>query len=439
MTVVESRTVVTTELTDEDLKLMGTEQEPVDNGLIYFIMLLNGAGVLFPWNAFLSAPDYFARYGDGFMSYVSVAYSIPNLLTLIILVLVGRRIPMLLKTIPSYICLFLILIAVPVLGFAGVNTNAGFYITLTLVCLLGISSSILQGGIFGLAGMLPSTITQAVMSGNGLSAVVVILIRIVCKVATEFKNIDPEDKDAVERALLISTSVYFFVSAAFMIICLISFIFILRTDYIKYYIRKSEQTTVSQSGVVNEMAKYDRYQNIEESAEVKVSVITVFRKIWLMAFCVFFVFAVTFPIFPGFCFIVPSSFQGNLKWLDWYPIVIVAIFSFGDFIGRTLPKWVVVFSPDTLVIPVLLRSLFIALYLLCLVPRVFAHDAIPLTLMFFIAFTNGYFSSLPMMFAPGKVLDHERQTAGTMMTLFLVGGIMVGSNFGRLLIFLYGF
>jgi hypothetical protein len=56
---------VTEALIDEDLKLLGGDDAvPKDRfNLVYLIMALQGAGTLFPWNAFISAPDYF-KYGE---------------------------------------------------------------------------------------------------------------------------------------------------------------------------------------------------------------------------------------------------------------------------------------------------------------------------------------------------------------------------------------
>ena len=38
------------------------EEVPVDSfNFVYFVMLLQGVGVLFPWNSFIAAPDYFVN------------------------------------------------------------------------------------------------------------------------------------------------------------------------------------------------------------------------------------------------------------------------------------------------------------------------------------------------------------------------------------------
>jgi hypothetical protein len=67
---------------------------PVDRyNLVYFIFVLLGVGFLFPWNAFISAPDYWnALYaGKNVLTYFSVIYNWPNYAVLILLLFVGSR------------------------------------------------------------------------------------------------------------------------------------------------------------------------------------------------------------------------------------------------------------------------------------------------------------------------------------------------------------
>ncbi len=61
-------------------------------GLVYFIMILQGAGTLFPWNSFISAPDYFnTLYGPSALLYLATIYSISNLLGLILMIWFGSK------------------------------------------------------------------------------------------------------------------------------------------------------------------------------------------------------------------------------------------------------------------------------------------------------------------------------------------------------------
>ena len=74
-------------------EVVQSENTPKDPfGLVYFIMILQGAGTLFPWNAFISAPDYFnTMYGESTLLYLATIYSISNLMGLLLMVWFGSK------------------------------------------------------------------------------------------------------------------------------------------------------------------------------------------------------------------------------------------------------------------------------------------------------------------------------------------------------------
>jgi equilibrative nucleoside transporter 1/2/3 len=302
------------------------------------------------------------------------------------------------------------------MGFAHVSAQVGLPITLTMLVILALGGSLLQSGVFGLAGCLPPNYMQAVMMGNGLAGLTVILIRVLTKATIESEG-------STDQTMLISTAIYFFVSSFVIVICIVSYLILLRTPFVKYYIDKASKPAV------NDIVQYDEYNNIQGDEKVSVSVWQVFLKIKLMGFAVFAVFTVTLAIFPGLVVTIPTYYPDS-PWASWFPIVSVLFFQLFDSIGRTVPRWFVVLSQRTIVVPVLMRVAFLVLFLLCLKPRYIVHDAFPLVFMAGMAFTNGYFSSLIMMFAPSNVRDNEKQTAGTLMTFFLLLGICAGSNLG---------
>jgi equilibrative nucleoside transporter 1/2/3 len=355
------------------------------------------------------------KYGESTLLYFQIAYSFPNILGLLAIVKFADRIPLLIKAIPTYVLCFLILISVPIMGFANVTPNVGFPITLSMLVVLALSGSLLQGGVFGLAGIFPPNYMQAVMMGNGFAGLTVSLIRILTKATIEAEG-------STDKTILISSSIYFFVSAGVIILCIISYLILLRSPFVRYYLKKSTQPAA------NDIVQYDDYNNIQAEPQT-VSVWQVFKKIWLMAFGVFMVFTVTLAIFPGLVVTIPTMFPTS-KWAEWFPVILVFFFQLFDTVGRTLPRWIIAFNQRTVIVPILLRVVFLILFLLCLKPRLILHDAFPLIFMALMAFTNGYLSSLVMMFAPSNVKEHEKQTAGTMMTFFLLLGICAGSNIG---------
>jgi hypothetical protein len=64
------------------------------------------------------------------------------------------------------------------------------------------------------------------------------------------------------------------------------------------------------------------------------------------------------------------------------------------------------------------RAVFFPLFLLCAHPMVFKHDAFPFVFNALFALSNGYLTTLGMMFAPSRVLPHEKEAAGTYFNRF---------------------
>ncbi len=111
-------------------------------------------------------------------------------------------------------------------------------------------------------------------------------------------------------------------------------------------------------------------------------------------------------------------------------------FNVCDLVGRFIPQCCTIFNSKWITIPNLLRIIYYPLFILCLRPRIFAHDAAPIIIMVFFSFTNGHMSTLLMSLAPQQVEPHERELASSIMTFFLLFGMVMGSNLNLLLSFL---
>jgi equilibrative nucleoside transporter 1/2/3 len=83
------------------------------------------------------------------------------------------------------------------------------------------------------------------------------------------------------------------------------------------------------------------------------------------------------------------------------------------------------------------RLAFLPLFLLCNVERtafpvVFASDAFPIGFMLLFALSNGYISSLSMMWGPRNAPPALAEQAGTVMIFLLTAGLSAGSGFSFL-------
>lgn len=278
----------------------------------------------FSWNAFISAPDYFGALYPGLpiIALFGPVNSIPNLLSLFVLILIGAKIPLKLKIIPAYIVSCAVLIFVPVMGFIGITGTLGVILTVVSVAITAVCTALLQGGIFAFAGLFPPRYIQATMTGNAVAGIAVNLIRIVTKL-----TLPNDPKDPNMRNLKLSSSIFFFFSAGMLIFCIVSFLLMLPMRFVKYYSRASA-TSETASLLKNEGAPLQPDSSgVVESVNAEmddskpkpaVSAFAVFRKIWVHCVFVCTVFVVTLSIFPG----MSSSIPSKVGLGDWLPIII---------------------------------------------------------------------------------------------------------------------
>ncbi|KAK1792852.1 hypothetical protein P4O66_012762 [Electrophorus voltai] len=168
--------------------------------------------------------------------------------------------------------------------------------------------------------------------------------------------------------------------------------------------------------------------------------ITGVYKIWVMAFCVTFVFTVTLSVFPAITVDVKTVYQG--KWEHYFtPVCCFLLFNLMDWFGRTVTTLLQWPRKESCWFPVLvvLRVVFIPLLMLCNVqerhflPVIFNHDAIFIFIMVLFSASSGYFVCLSMSYAPQLVAPHDGETAGALMTFFLALGLSLGAALSFLL------
>ncbi|XP_020595745.1 equilibrative nucleotide transporter 1-like [Phalaenopsis equestris] len=140
--------------------------------IIYFIL---GMGYLLPWNAFITAVDYFSYLypGTPVNRVFSVAYKLSCLLPLIFIIGWAHLSSAIVRINAGLVIFTVSLVVVPVLDAFYVQTTRGVYsaydVTVAAVILSGIGSALVQGGVIGSAGELPEIYMQAVVSGAAAS------------------------------------------------------------------------------------------------------------------------------------------------------------------------------------------------------------------------------------------------------------------------------
>uniref|UniRef100_A0A8B9E0M5 Equilibrative nucleoside transporter 4 n=1 Tax=Anser cygnoides TaxID=8845 RepID=A0A8B9E0M5_ANSCY len=149
------------------------------------------------------------------------------------------------------------------------------------------------------------------------------------------------------------------------------------------------------------------------------------RLIWAYMLSIAMTYFITLCLFPGL-----ESEIHNCTLGEWLPILIMAIFNLSDFVGKILAALPYDWRGTHLLIYSCLRVVFIPLFIMCVYPNgkpAFGHPAWPCVFSLLMGITNGYFGSVPMILAAGKVSPEQRELAGNTMTVSYMTGLTLGS------------
>lgn len=420
----------------EDAELVGmltAESAPTDSyNAVYLIMMLHGMGTLMPWNMFITiAPAYYAQYkfvkfdSDGvkhdtpyslnFLSYLGLASQMPNLILNFINLFIqvkgglARRITTSLIII-SAICFITLICTL-------IDTNnmlsAFFYFTMLSVVILNAANGIYQNSIYGVVAALPPQYTNAIVLGNNLCGTFVSIISIITLI--------------VSRDVKIAAFLYFLISLLTILACFGSFFILPRLPFYDYYSEKAKTKENDEVTAISS-SKWDLYYEV-------------FKKVWPQCLNVWLVFFVTLAVFPAIMADVqPSPSNGRYDFFVpeylFTPIFTYLWFNTFAAVGSFLANFFQLPSPKHLFIPVVARLLFIPLFIFCNYrpslrtwPIWFENHWFFIIFGFLMSLTNGYFSSVGMMYAPRSVEPSKAQVAGMMAAFFLILGVASGVTF----------
>ncbi|XP_034424613.1 equilibrative nucleoside transporter 2 isoform X1 [Hippoglossus hippoglossus] len=436
-------------------------------GISFFIL---GLGTLLPWNFFMTASMYFqgrlntTEWSNGtvviqkeyyFNNWMTLLSQLPLLLFTLLNSVLYQRISEAMRIAGSLVFILLLFILTAVLVKVPMEADRFFSVTMATIWFINSFGAVLQGSLFGLVGLLPQKYSTVFMSGQGLAgtfAAIAMLLAIA------------SDADSESAALG-----YFFTPCLGTVVTLLSYLLLPRLEFAQYYLKKSskyeagatdellkESSTVENrklnghaNGSVSssEQAETKVDPSLEdnkqaflslelvEKTQAKASVIEVFKKIWVMAFCVTFVFTVTLSVFPAVTADVRTSFPG--KWERYFmSVCCFLMFNINDWLGRTITTIIRWPRKESPLFPVLVisRVVFIPLLMLCNVqtrsflPVYFAHDAAFVVIMALFSLSSGYFVCLSMSYAPQLVELKDAETAGALMTFFLALGLSLGAG-----------
>nr|XP_043623075.1 equilibrative nucleotide transporter 8-like [Erigeron canadensis] len=390
------------------------DEDPKDRyQLAYIIHFLLGAGYLVPWNAFITAVDYFQYlYPTKHINKVfSVGYMSAAVTVLFTLMFWSRSSRVKLPSVRTRMNLgqglfILALMVAPVTDWVehGNQTTTGsnfaFVVLVTMVMISGLADGLVGGSLVGATGELPGRYMQAVFAGNATAGLLVSILRIITKASLPHTR----------KGLRISTQIYFVVSSLFVLLCVICTNVLDKLPIIRSY-RNRKHIDPTPHMSIN--------SNFWE----------VVKKIRWPVTTVFLIYVVSLSIFPGY--LSENVKSAHLK--DWYPIYLITAFNVGDFLGKCLTAVYVPKESKGAIWCCMARVLFYPLFVGCIHGPKWMHSEVPvivLTLM--LGTSNGYLTSVLMILAPKSVPIEESEAVGIAMETFLVVGLVLGSAFGWL-------
>ncbi|KAM6940534.1 equilibrative nucleoside transporter 2-like [Xenentodon cancila] len=340
----------------------------------------------------------------------------------------------------SLVAIFFLFALTAALVQVPMQSDTFFSVTMATIWFINVFSAVLQGSLFGVVGLFPTRYSTVFMSGQGLAG-------IFAAVAMLSSILSEPDQNSAALG-------YFITPCVATLGTLLCYLLLPHLEFARFYLNRSKRDKAEKLQELlssSEQKALDRSKKDLEAngrttgdpadSQERSSVFAVFKKIWLMALCVTCVFAVTLSVFPAITVRVKTVFVDNTAWDKVFTCVCCFIvFSVMDLVGRSAPSLLQWPSKESRLFPaiVLSRLVFIPLLMMCNIRDskttvVFRHDCAFVVIMALFSFSNGYLASLCMAYAPQLVRCKDCETAGSLMTFFLILGLAVGASFSFLL------
>ncbi|KAM4583888.1 equilibrative nucleoside transporter 1-like isoform 1-T1 [Odontesthes bonariensis] len=415
---------------------------------VWLIFFMLGLGTLLPWNFFMTATTYFtSRLKDSsaahssanqteeagdrrsvleakFNNVMTLCAMLPLLLCTCLNSFLHTLIAQRLRVMGSLLVIMFVFVVTAVLVKVPLEPLPFFSVTMAKIVIINSFGAVLQGSLFGMAGLLPASYTTPIMSGQGLAGTFA-AFAMICAIAS--------GSDIQDAAFG-----YFITACGVIFLSVLSYVLLPKLEFYQFYQERKkklrsedEQNSVSLTNTeIKDTAAAD------QRGQHDISMMKIFKKIWVLALLVCFTFTVTIGTFPAITADTRSTLAGGGAW-DMYfiPVSCFLLFNLCDWAGRSLTAVCMWPSKDSMIlrVSILCRVVFVPLFMLCNVqprfslPIYFHHDGFFIVFMVLFAFSNGYLASLCMCYGPKNVLPHEAETAGAIMAFFLSLGLALGA------------
>lgn len=430
------------DLLEEEEEDMGSskkdtkEEEEGDNIYIYILLTFMGGGLLTPWNVVINSfPFFLSLYEDPhtvatFPFYISSCYSYAGVPVLFFMVFYGNKFSLRIRIVGSFLIQAGIMVALPLIS------RFSFFIPLVLMVLNGLCTSVLQSSLMGLISSFPPVYSQGFMFGQGIAGALSSYAQLIALATTASGNSD-----------VFASAVAYFASAALVMAGgAVAFLWLERLPAAQVYLRNPPELKITRSSdddseSIELLGSDGMPGESSETSSPDMTLSKLIQLVWPALAAIFFVFCMTFCVFPGLENAIEykgqlggsasAIFNGqtNGRW----GVVLLAVFNTFDTVGRFLPGRIICLSRSSLLPVTLLRFAFVPLFYVCaagISPSIFG-DIFALSLVAIFALSNGYVASLVFMLSPSRLEGRslgDKERTGFLLSLFLNLGITIGAQ-----------
>ena len=392
---------------------------------VEFSFLLLGLGSLLPWNSILSQLDFFMFYQKDYhpeIVFGNINFCI-NLTLQFILLTTKKRFSYKTLFIFSLFGFMVSLITLPIATIY-FPANVGFMLACFSVFLIGFSNAILQNSMFALVSFFPLENVIAVGTGQGLSGILMTIIRYVILIFIDEKN-----------GLNIGAYLFFSISALIILFVLRQTFLVYKNPTFNVVLEQIGETKKegSQKKLIEEKDNIELQEIGEEKKEEEKKeekgLLFLLLKILDINIMVILCYTVTIGLFPGAC-IKPSLFTLSP---GWKINTIIFLYNLFDTIGRKLVGYIKKPAKWQLTSLTIFRLLFF-----CSFPLVIYLDkynkldrnimgVLSILNTCLMSLTNGLANNLCFSLAPEQVEGELKAKAGSSVSFCLAVGLFCGS------------
>lgn len=246
-----------------------------------------------------------------------------------------------------------------------------------------------------------------------------------------------------------STLAFFLTADVFLGLCVGLYLLLPRLEYARFYLRPVWPAHVFSGEEQPPQASPGAPAAAPGSGESSTPPLRpILKKTAGLGFCIIYLFFITSLIFPAVSTNIESlDKDSGSPWATTFfvPLTTFLLYNFADLCGRQVTAWLQAPGPRSKVLPglVLLRTCLVPLFVFCnFQPRVhlrtvaFRSDLYPVLFTSLLGLSNGYLSTLALMYGPKIVPRELAEATGVVMSFYVCLGLVLGSACSALLVHL---